>query len=355
MKQAIITLAKNLISVPSVQDNPQALKQVLKVAQDELKGFSVKKYLIQGKPSLLAYNKLSSKYKVVLNAHLDVVPATPGQFKPSVKGNKLYGRGSSDMKAAAAVEILVFKHLAKTLPYPIALQLVTDEEIGGFAGTKHQIQKGLKADFVIAGEQTDFGVNSQAKGIINLEISAKGKTAHGAYPWQGKNALKMITDAVHAITKAYPTPIKESWQTTYNLSWVKTDNVTTNKVPDSASAKFDIRYIPQDTGKVIPALQKLLKHHPVKLKVTLNEPAQFTDPKNIFVANLRQATKKVTGKPAAIIVKHGGSDIRHFSGKLMPGVCFGPKGVGLHTDNEWVDIKSLIDYYSILETFLKSI
>jgi succinyl-diaminopimelate desuccinylase len=284
-----------------------------------------------------------------------VVPAKASQFKPTINGNRIYGRGANDMKAAAAVEILLFKNLAKSLPYPIALQLVTDEEIGGFAGTKHQIQKGVKADFVIAGEPTNLGINSQAKGIINLEISARGKTAHGAYPWQGQNALTAVTNAVYTITKAHPTPKKEVWQTTYNLSWIKTDNITTNKVPDTATASFDIRYTPQDTGKIIPQLKTLLKNHPVKLSFLLHEPAQFTDVKNSFLVKLRQSVKNTTGKLAPIIVKHGGSDIRHFTTKNMAGVTFGPKGAGLHTDNEWVDINSLVQYYAILENFIKTL
>ncbi|PIV71191.1 hypothetical protein COW57_00905 [Candidatus Roizmanbacteria bacterium CG17_big_fil_post_rev_8_21_14_2_50_39_7] len=53
-----------------------------------------------------------------------------------------------------------------------------------------------------------------------------------------------------------------------------------------------------------------------------------------------------------MIVKHGGSDIRHFNGVHEDGVTFGPVGEGLHSDNEWVDIKSLGEYYQILKKFL---
>ena len=129
------------------------------------------------------------KFKIILNAHLDVVSGREEQYKPYEKDGKLFGRGAIDMKGAAAVEILVFKEVAKRVSYPLALQLVTDEEIGGFCGTKYQIEKGVRADFVIAGEPTDFGVNNKAKGIIWLKIKTKGKSAHGAYPWRGKNAL----------------------------------------------------------------------------------------------------------------------------------------------------------------------
>jgi len=130
-----------------------------------------------------------NNFKIILNAHLDVVSGRKEQYKPYEKDGKLFGRGAIDMKGAAAVEILVFKEIAKKVSYPLALQLVTDEEIGGFCGTKYQIEKGVRADFVIAGEPTDFGVNNKAKGIIWLKIKTKGKAAHGAYPWRGKKCL----------------------------------------------------------------------------------------------------------------------------------------------------------------------
>jgi len=75
------------------------------------------------------------RFQVILNAHLDVVPAQPDQFRPRREGDRLYARGAQDMKVAALVEAQVFRELAAELPYPLALQLVTDEEVGGRDGT----------------------------------------------------------------------------------------------------------------------------------------------------------------------------------------------------------------------------
>lgn len=184
MQNSIASLVKDLIAIPSTKDNPDALKQTLEVAKKELEGFTAEEFESNGIPSLLVYKetKRPEHFKVILNAHLDVVPAKNNQYAVTEKDGKWYGRGTNDMKAATAVEILVFKELAKQLPYSIALQLVTDEEIGGFHGTKYQVAQGIKGDFVIAGEPTNFGINNKAKGIIWAKVTTKGKIAHGAYP-----------------------------------------------------------------------------------------------------------------------------------------------------------------------------
>jgi len=89
-----------------------------------------------------------------------------------------------------------------------------------------------------------------------------------------------------------------------------------------------------------------------EVEILLFEPPQFTDEKNFYVLKLKEAAQKVLNKPPKIIVKHGGSDIRHFNQVGCQGVTFGPVGGDLHGDNEWVEIKSLKNYYQIVFEFL---
>ena len=84
----------------------------------------------------------------------------------------------------------------------------------------------------------------------------------------------------------------------------------------------------------------------------LFEPPQFTDEKNLYILKLKQAIKKILNKPPKIIVKHGGSDIRHFNQVGCQGVTFGPVVGDLHGDNECVEIKSLERYFDIVFEFL---
>jgi len=352
MQQKILDLLKQLVSVESVDSKKEKLQEVLDVALAQLDGYTIERFNQNNHPSILAYvgNKRQEKFKIIFNAHLDVVSGRPDQFVPLEKDGKLYGRGTNDMKGGGAVEILVFKELAKTLPYPIALQLVTDEEIGGYDGTQLQIKNGVHAEFVIAGEPTDYGINNKAKGIIWMNVKTKGIAAHGAYQWKGESAILKMKKALDTIEREFPALTKEEWKTTINIAKLETSNSTYNKVPDDCVMKLDIRFIPEDWKTIKPKIEKMFEG--MELEFLEFEPPQLTDENNRFVRSLQKATQAVTGKNAEIIVKHGGSDIRHFNGVHEDGVTFGPVGEGLHSDNEWVDIKSLGEYYQILKKFL---
>ena len=355
MKHRILELAQKLIQYQSTKDNPQALDDVLNEAKKILKSFTPFTFISKSSPSLLYSNtKKIDRFTVLLNAHLDVVPGNASQFTPKIKGDKLYGRGAYDMKSASAVEILLFSELAHLLPYSFGLQLVTDEEVGGFNGTKYQIEKGVRTEFIIAGEPTNFGINNKAKGIVWLQIHVKGKTAHGAYPWQGKNALRKLHTILTRLHHVFPEPTVEVWKTTVNVARIETSNQTYNKVPHEATAHIDVRFIPEDEESIIKTLEKIVGADG-QLVIILKESSQFSDTKNKYMHLLEKAVTKKTQKKAEFIVKHGGSDVSFFNSMGCPGVTFGPVGHGLHTDNEWVSIKSLERYYDILKSFLLSI
>lgn len=356
MINQIISLSKKFISIPSTQENKKELKRILEIAKKELEGFTIEEFEKDGVPSLLAYygKTRPKRFKIILNAHLDVVPGPDHMFEPVVKKNRIYGRGAYDMKTAAAIELLVFKEMAKKIRYPLALQLVTDEEIGGFNGTKYQIEKGVRADFVIAGEPTRFGVNNKAKGIIWIKIKTSGKSAHGAYVWQGTNAILIMNQVLSKLIKLFPIPKKNAWKTTVNIARIETSNQTFNKVPDDCTTLLDIRYRPEDKNILLKKIKKILPEN-AKMEVVSFEPPQFTDKKNPYVEALRNSVKRIGGKLAPVISKHGGSDIRHFNQTGCDGVTFGPWGLGSHTDNEWVAIRSLSYYYLMLKDFLTSL
>ena len=355
MKQQLLDLTKRLISIPSEKGNPKALSDVLDLVKSELPGIAFKEYEKNGIKSLLFYNTptIPKRFTVILNAHVDVVPAKPVQYTPVVKGDKLYGRGACDMKSGAAAEILVFKELAKQVSYPLGLQIVTDEETGGFYGTKYQIEQGIRADFVIAGEQTDLMINNLAKGILLSRVTIKGKSGHAAYIWNGENAIANASKFLTVLYKTFPIPMGEAWVTTANVAKIETSNTAFNKIPDDCTITIDMRYIPEDADTVVDKLKSILPKD-ATLTILEKEPSQNTKAGDPYVVLLSKAIQNVTGNTKTI-AKHGASDIRHYDGVGCAGACFGPIAVGLHTDNEYGDIPSFVTYYEILKKFLLSI
>ncbi|MFZ2206323.1 MAG: M20/M25/M40 family metallo-hydrolase [Microgenomates group bacterium] len=355
MLAKIVDLTKKLISIESTDARKDKLQEVIDVCVKELEGYTIEKFNQNDRPSVLVYAGAvrPKQFDVIFNAHLDVVSAQKHQFDPQEKDGKLCGRGASDMKGGAAAQLLSFKEVAKNSTHAIGLQLVTDEEIGGYDGTFLQINAGVRTPFVIAGEPTDFGVGQKAKGVIWMNVKAKGVVAHGAYQWRGDSAILKMKKAIDAIEKEFPVLEKEAWRTTINIAKVETSNTTYNKVPDDCTMKLDIRFIPEDWKTIKPKIEKMFEG--LELEFLEFEPPQVTSETNPYFKQLLASIETVSAQKANVVLKHGASDVRHFSRVEGEGVEFGPIGAGLHSDEEWVDIKSLETYYTILKKFLENL
>lgn len=356
MLHNIIGLTKKFISIKSTPENSKALEAILNLALSSLKEYTIERFEHKGIKSALIYNarRRPKKFKIILNGHLDIIPGKEYQYTPYIKRNRLYGVGAMDMKASTACLIMSFKEIANKINYPLALQLVTDEEIGGFNGTKHQIDKGVKADFCIVGESTALNIENKAKGVLWVKISTKGKSAHGAYPWKGENAIWKMCYFLNQLEKKYPSPKKEKWATTVNLANIETKNKTFNKIPDYCESWLDVRYVPEDSVNIVNNLKKLLPKE-FNLTIIIKEPALSTDENNHYLKLLKTTIKQTTKKQVRILCANGSSDARHFARIDCPAIEFGPSGGGMGTDNEWVDISSLEKYYQILKNFLISL
>ena len=224
--ERFLATAGELLAVQSTADRPGELHRALGFVLDFVgPGFTVERFESVAKPSALIYRgRERQRFQVILNAHLDVVPAPPAQFRPRREGDRLYARGAQDMKVSALVEAQVFRELAGGLPYPLALQLVTDEEVGGRDGTLHQIEQGVSGEFVVIGEHSGLRIVTDSKGMITATLRAVGRSGHSAYPWQGDNALVKLQRSLANLLAAYPVATEEAWRTTVNIARIETKN-----------------------------------------------------------------------------------------------------------------------------------
>jgi succinyl-diaminopimelate desuccinylase len=251
----------------------------------------------------------------------------------------------------------VFKKLANDESFPrdrLGLMLVTDEEIGGHNGSKMLLEKGYKSSFLMTGESTDFDIEVAAKGVLWIKLMSEGVSAHGAYLWNGKNAIIPMSQVITELQKLFPSPKNEVWKTTCNIASIVGGSAT-NRVPDSCELKCDIRYIPEDNPDEIVSKIKKIIPKSISLEVVMKEPYLKTDTKNNLLAKLTQSVVKHHGKKPKFVKKYGASDARFFSEAGIPTTSFGPIGAGLHSDYEWVSLRSLKTYELILYDFLYNI
>ena len=124
---------------------------------------------------------------IILNGHIDVVspePVKSWQYDPwggQVVGDRMYGRGTGDMKAGLLANFFALKALRKAGLKPkgaVMLQSVIDEEAGGAGGTLACLTEGYKADGIICTEPHNLNVTISHAGINYFRVKIRGKTSH---------------------------------------------------------------------------------------------------------------------------------------------------------------------------------
>ena len=372
--------AGELLAIPSTADRPAELARALGFVLDFVgPGFTVERFESGGKPSALVYQGEPGQggsgggrggtepgagpagrpdFRVILNAHLDVVPAPPDQFRARRDGGRLYARGAQDMKISGLAEALAFRELAGTVAYPLALQLVTDEEVGGRDGTRHQIERGVRGDFVLIGETTGLRIVTESKGMLGVTLRASGRGAHSAYPWLGDNALVKLQRSVHNVLARYPVATEEAWRTTVNLARVQTPNQARNQIPAEAEAWLDIRFPPEDTdlagkstGQIAAYLQGFCEPGVTAVVDHVDAP-QNADGGRPEITRLADAAL-AQGYQPEFLRKHGTGDGRFYGEAGVTAVAFGVGGHGQHGAEEYADIVTIGPYYQALTQFLR--
>ena len=160
-------------------------------------------------PNLIASfgNDEGTQSQLMYHAHIDTV--SPGEldrwsvdpFGGEIIDGHIYGRGAGDDKGSVASQVMALVALARakaTLSGCLKVVVVSDEELGGSNGTRWLHDQGnLKTEALVVGEQTDNQVAIAERVACGIDITIFGKSAHGAMPWEGENA---VLKAARAIT-----------------------------------------------------------------------------------------------------------------------------------------------------------
>ena len=259
---------------------------------------------------------------------------------------------------SALAEALAFRELAGTVAYALALQLVTDEELGGRDGTRHQIERGVRGEFVVIGETSGLRIVTESKGMLGVTLRANGRGAHSAYQWLGDNALVTLTRSIHNVLARYPIATEEAWRTTVNVARVHTPNQARNQIPAEAEAWLDIRFPPEDAdlggktaGEIAAYLQGFCEPG-VTAVVDHLDPPQHADRGRPEIGQLREAAL-AQGYQPEFLRKHGAGDGRFYGEAGVTAVAFGVGGHGQHGAEEYADIATIEPYCRALSQFLR--
>jgi succinyl-diaminopimelate desuccinylase len=227
------------------------------------------------------------------SGHLDTVPLGLSEwacdpFGGDTDGDRIYGRGSSDMKGGVAAMILAGLRVASMSggSSGIVLVLTAGEENGCEGAAYLAAQGGIlgRAGALVVGEPTSNYPILGHKGAFWLEAVATGVTAHGSMPEQGVNAICKAARAIVRLDgfdfETPPHPVLGS--PTINVGTI-TGGININSVPDRAAFTIDIRTVPPQSGnRICRALQAWLGED-ITLKMISESPAVASDPEDRWV------------------------------------------------------------------------
>ncbi len=351
---------KKLISFKTLSRDHQENERALVWIQKELSGLPLyfKQEKSNGFPSLLITTKKTKNPKIWLQSHIDVIPAKESSFLPRVKNNRVFGRGSFDMKFAVACYLELFRELGKELSkYDIGIMLTTDEELGGENGVGYLMKKGYRSKVCILPDGGEDGeLETSAKGLYHLEVRANGKSAHGSRPWLGENAIEELTRFILVLKEAFPKGSCDGSlhdHNTFSIGRLEGGEAV-NKIPDSAWAHIDMRFTARtrvaEIKKIVSDTKK--KFRGIITKELAIIQSSHVDSNNKYVRSFLNVAEAQSSKPFKESFSHGASDAHYFLEHRIPVILTRPKGDGHHGENEWVDIPSLVRFYEILKEFV---
>ena len=354
----VVNLTAALMKFRTTADNPREIARCADFIVNYLRGrgMVIKKYVKNGKISIVALFRDTQHAEIFFNAHFDVVPAPESFFSPKIKGGRLYGRGSEDCKGQVALLMRLMAHLSKSTPRPdVGIMLTSDEEVHGKDGVEYLLEKqGYSCDFAVVADGGDnYDVIVKHKGVLQVKISSTGRSGHSAFPWQGSdNAAEKLISAYPLIVKMFPKLRKAEWKTTASLTKMQSGDVL-NRIPDYAELFLDVRMTENDSESSI--LKQLNAIKGIRAEKIASAGLLNTDPGNPYVKNLRSSAKKVLKRKVRISAEHGATDARYFFARGIPAVLFKPLGFGPHSEEEHLVISSLKPYFEILVDFISGI
>lgn len=369
-----IDLACDLIRKPSVTPADLGALDIVQQALESL-GFWVRRYRFEDIDNL--YARLGDAApNFCFAGHTDVVPTgditkwSVDPFEAALKDGVLIGRGAADMKGGIAAFIAATaRYLTANGPPQGSLSfLITGDEEGiAINGTKKLLAaitaEGQLLDHCLVGEPTNpeaMGdmLKNGRRGSLNCKVTVTGIQGHVAYPHKAANPVRAIIGFLDAIQSHQLDTGTQGFQPS-NLEVVTIDvgNPTSNVIPETATARFNIRFNTAHTGASLT--QWLLEQAAsanvgfdgkIDLDIVVSGESFFTQP-GVLTDVVQSACEAVTGRRPELSTTGGTSDAR-FIKDFCPVCEFGLVGATMHQVNERVDVADIHILTDIYERIL---
>jgi len=344
-----IALLEKLIRTRPVTTDPERVNAATAVMRDYLKsrGIFCRVEEFAGRHILYASNRESGTPEIILNSHMDVVPAKPEQFEPVTRDGKLFARGACDCLGNAAC-------LAKILldaKQHVAAVFSADEETGGET-TKHMVDLGYTAKHaVLILDSGDPTIVYEQKGILVVHLTAKGRDGHAAYPWNCDNPIDKLMAGFAKFRAKWQNPASENdWRNSMSACMMSAGTAP-NQIPCEATMTINFRIVDEASREAI--LRDLAET--TGCEVTLGEdipPVSFDKDCPVF-QKLQAALTEYAhgGREVPLARLCGATDSRHWRALGIPVPVLGVTGGNEHSANEYVELDSIGRYANAIVKF----
>lgn len=359
MSKAIEYLSQ-LVSMSTITDDAPANELALDYMQHFVakRGMHCQRYVFDGHGALLASTRPNNALcpTIILAGHTDVVVGNDNLFHLREEKDRLLGRGVYDMKFALAGYLQLIDELKDNLAdYDFALMITTDEEYGGrddINGTMRLVEQGCRPQACILPDAAAPGWNIEqlAKGFWRFDLVAKGKTAHGSRPWEGESASFKLIAALHEIKEAFRDhgPLTD----TLNIGVIQ-GGETYNLIPNNMKAAVEVRFISHESqAELLNLIAAICQRHDISYHERVTGPAVTTDTSHPLVRLYADSVAQVTGRRPEAITSYAGTDSSYFAAVDVPCIVSCPQGGKHHSDEEWIDRESFLQFVPILREFL---
>jgi len=231
----LFELTRTLVNIESVTGNEKACVSLLRDYLTE-RGFQVE--LLPVEPERANVLALRGTPEVVLSTHIDTVPP----FVPASEDEEfIYGRGSCDAKGIVASQVIAAERLIGEGIGDFGLLFLVGEEIvSDGARAANLSPRGAK--YMINGEPTENKLALGSKGILRVDITARGRMAHSAYPHLGESAIEKLLDVLADLRRMTLPVDPVLGPSTLNIGIISGGRAA-NIIPDEASAQVLIRTV----------------------------------------------------------------------------------------------------------------
>jgi acetylornithine deacetylase len=290
----------------------------------------------------------------MLNAHLDTVGVAgmSDPFLPRLEGGRLYGRGACDMKGSlAACMLATVAARGLGLRGDVILTAVADEELASI-GTE-AVAASLTADAAIVTEPTQLQLAVAHRGFVHLEVDVEGRAAHGSRPDLGIDAITKMGRVLVGIEE-----LDTRLRAGASHSYLGTGSVHASLIqggqefssyPARCLLQAERRTVPGETAELALAeLREIVARAgdgdadfsaDVRAPIS-REPFGVSEDEEI-VRLVRHHAEHALGAAPPLVGVPFWADSGLLAAAGIPTVVFGPRGEGLHSEEEWVDVASL--------------